>query len=151
MASLFIGKIHVALKPLRMLFVVSAFRNAKDTQCTSVVFVAGWSKFHEVQKSLYSRKCCLNGLNIATSRGCSACDVWNGSVSKSSPVDLASWTTSNVTWLLWPSNMSRCRWSGETPPSRLTDSIKCEIHALKRYNVIHARGCIAIVALASQC
>jgi hypothetical protein len=46
--------------------------------------------------------------------------------------------------------MRRCRCSDDMEPDSCTNSMKREIHAPKRYDVIHALGCIAIVAPGSH-
>jgi hypothetical protein len=40
-------------------------------------FLATWPKILEVPKSRYWWKCCWIGLKTKTSRGCSACEVWD--------------------------------------------------------------------------
>jgi hypothetical protein len=49
---------------------------------------------------------------------------------------------------MWPSKMRRCRCFGDMEPKFCTNSMKCKIHVLNRYDVIQALDCIAIVALA---
>ena len=137
-------KMHVALKPIFILLGDNAFLRASETHCANVSLEATSLRCLLLQKSLYSQKCCLNGLKTATSNGCSACEVCARRVNKSKPAALASFTTSKVTWLLYPSRINKWRFSGEIPPRPLTLAIKCNIHIEKRYEVIHALCCISI-------
>jgi hypothetical protein len=79
------GKMPVLLKPFLIFWGVKALFNPRDTQCSNVCFVTTWLRFLEVQKSLYSLKNVLKGLNILTSKGCIAWKVYEGRVSRSSP------------------------------------------------------------------
>jgi hypothetical protein len=87
-------------------------------------------------------------LEMLTSNGYNACQVCEGRVRRSNLALLASYTTLTHTCDMWPSKMRRCRCFGDMEPKFCTNSMKCKIHVLNRYDVIQALDCIAIVALA---
>ena len=90
-------KMHVLLEPFLKFWGVKALFNPKDTQCANVYFVTTWLRSLKVQKSLYSLKNVLKGLNTLMSKGCIAWEMCEGRVSRSNPVARASCITSNVT------------------------------------------------------
>ena len=76
--------------------------------------------------------------------------MWLGSVTRSKPTSMDFFTTSKVTWELWPSTIKRCLFLGEIPPQFPNKFMKCEIQLENRNCVIHASDCMAMVAPSSQ-
>lgn len=92
------------------------FRNARDTHWARSSRSSLLSSFSNVHMFLKPSKSILEGLNTLTSKGYRAWEVWLGSARKSIPICIAWLTMSRVTWRVWPSIMSRCLCSSETPP-----------------------------------
>ena len=61
-----------------------------------------------LQIFLEAAKVYLKGLKHATSNGCNSYELWLGNVMKSTPCSFVLSMTSKVTWLLWPSNITKC-------------------------------------------
>ena len=76
--------------------------------------------------------------------------MWLGSVTRSKPTSIDFFTTSRITWELWPSTIKRYLFSSEIPPQLSNECMKCEIQLENRNSVIHASDCMAMAASSSQ-
>ncbi len=90
----------------------------------------------------------LKGMQQTTSKGCSAWDVCENNVTRSSPNVCACSIASRVTWDPWPWKMNRCLFVRKIPPS--FDLLKKKRNYLKRTALTHASNCIAIEVLGLQ-
>ena len=144
------GQISIILKLDLMFLAVSDFSSVWDVHSHRSVFSTLLPLLSRVQESPICLKTIVNGLKHYTSRGCKACEVWDGSEMMSNPEFMANVTTFRVTCELCPSSTSKCLFSTLIPTVLVKVPMKCEIHDWHSHFVIHALGCIAITAFGSH-